>query len=505
VCRATDMSTSWVLPLRAPAVTLAHAGGKGVNLGVMLRAGLPVPAGFVVTTDSYRAFVAANALAPLIETQWQRIVSGDPAALDAASSILRTAFAEASAPSEVAAAISSAYHDLGRAMPVAVRSSATAEDLPDASFAGQQDTYLNVIGESALLDAVKHCWGSLWTARAMAYRVRRGIAPDQVSLAVVVQKMVAADAAGVMFTVNPLTGARDEVVINAAWGLGEALVAGRVTPDTITVDKATGRIKQVEIGEKLVMTAVTDGGVAEVAVDEARRNEAALQPAHVSALAALGVTLEELFGAAQDVEWVVAQGELVLLQSRPVTSVAAPVAPPGDDAWPELADLPAQPFDFWTQQDLGERWPDPVTPLTWSISEPMTQQSMERMLAGLKAPYAGKIRWCKRAFGHVYLNEGALLHAYTDGFGMPMQLLESGLTHPGARPADAERWQPGKVLRHLPVYWEVATGWQRNAVPPINTGSHNRRLMRSTPRARPCPPRRAAAMFLLALLPALAW
>ncbi|HHY55003.1 MAG TPA: hypothetical protein GYA08_06155 [Chloroflexi bacterium] len=451
-----------IRPLDA-ALSLSQAGGKGANLSTMRRAGLPVPGGFVLTTSGYRTFVAASDLMALIEQQWRGLDANDPAGFARASAVLRAKFVAAPLPSSIVEPILDAYAALGANCAVAVRSSATAEDLPDASFAGQQDTFLNVVGGEALLAAVKRCWGSLWTPRAMAYRARQGIAPDQVSLAVVVQEMVVADAAGVMFTLNPLTGARDEVVINATWGLGEALVSGRVNPDAIVADKQTGRIRQVELGDKAVMTTATASGTDEVAVDALRRSQQAITPEQVAELVRLGRDLETLFSGAQDVEWAVAGEAVILLQSRPVTSVATTAGPPGDDAWPTLPDLPAHPFDFWTQQDLGERWPDPVTPLTWSISEPMTQQSMDRMLAGLKAPYAGKIRWCKRAFGHVYLNEGALLHAYTDGLGMPFQMLEGGLTHPGARPVGGEHWQIDKVLRHLPVYWAVATGWQRNA------------------------------------------
>jgi phosphoenolpyruvate synthase/pyruvate phosphate dikinase len=203
---STDNVAKWILPLAAPTLTLAEAGGKGANLGVMIRAGLPVPGGFVVTTDGYRAFVAVNALAPLIERQWQKITSGDAAAFEAASSAIRAAFTQAAFLPNLAADILITYAGLGDNAPVAVRSSATAEDLPAASFAGQQETYLNVIGGEALLDAVKRCWASLWTARAMAYRLRQKIAPAQVSLAVVVQEMAPATAAGVMFTVNPCYG-----------------------------------------------------------------------------------------------------------------------------------------------------------------------------------------------------------------------------------------------------------------------------------------------------------
>ncbi|MBP8293853.1 MAG: PEP/pyruvate-binding domain-containing protein, partial [Caldilineaceae bacterium] len=451
-----------VRSLAAPDLALPDAGGKGANLNAMVCAGLPVPPGFVVLTAAYRTFVATNDLAPLIESHWRTLDPAAAASFEQASTALSTAFAAAPFPPELAAPILAAYTGLGKDTAVAVRSSATAEDLPDASFAGQQDTYLNIAGADALLDAVKRCWGSLWTARAMAYRARQGIAPAQVSLAVVVQVMAPATAAGVIFTVNPVTGAAGEMLINATWGLGEALVAGRVNPDEIVVEKQSGRIKQSTVGEKAVMTATAATGVTEVAVAPAQRDKLALTAEQVSELARLGRELETLFGAAQDVEWAVAGDQVVLLQSRPVTALAAPGGPPGDDAWPTLAGLTPQPFDFWTQQDLGERWPDPVTPLTWSISEHMTQVSMASMVARLDAPYKDQIRWCRRAYGHVYLNEGALLHAYTHGYGMPISMIENGLTHPGARPPRAETWRMGRVLRHLPWYWEVATRWERN-------------------------------------------
>ncbi|MEI2652491.1 MAG: PEP/pyruvate-binding domain-containing protein [Microthrixaceae bacterium] len=171
----------------------------------------------------------------------RRAIRRRPATFETASQTFRAAFLAGALSDEIATAITAAYAQLGGDAAVAVRSSATAEDLPEASFAGQQDTYLNVGGADAVLDAVKRCWGSLWTARAMAYRMRQGIAPAQVSLAVVVQVMAPATAAGVLFTVNPVTGAADEMVINATWGLGEALVSGHVTPDKLVVDKATGR------------------------------------------------------------------------------------------------------------------------------------------------------------------------------------------------------------------------------------------------------------------------
>jgi pyruvate,water dikinase len=448
-----------VRPLADAEATLEHVGGKGLNLGIMLRAGYPVPGGFVITTAAYRDFVEANALAPRIQGAWEEARIGGPDGIERASANLRAAFEAGTIPIRVASPIAAAVTGL-RSAAVAVRSSATAEDLPDASFAGQQETFLNVRGQEAVLRAVRRCWGSLWTARAMSYRARQGIAPGDVALAVVVQEMAAASAAGVMFTVHPVTGAADQVVLNATWGLGEALVSGRVNPDTIVAGKRTGRVLRVELGEKSVMTAATGDGTADVPVDPSLRGRRALGDFEVAELVRLGRDLERLFGAPQDVEWAIVEGRPVLLQSRAVTTAAATV--PGDDAWPPTDRGEPQPFDFWTQQDLGERWPDPVTPLTWSVSEPMNQDVMDGIVAGLRAPYAGKIRWTRRAFGHVYLNEGALLHVYTHGFGMPLALVESGLTHPGARPEGAGGWRLGRVLSNLPFYVRAATAWERN-------------------------------------------
>jgi phosphoenolpyruvate synthase/pyruvate phosphate dikinase len=211
---------------------IAIAGGKGANLGELVRAGLPVPPGFVVTTDAYRTYVQYNGLT---EQVLQLATDREP---DVAADQIRVLFTTGAIPDRLREEVTGAYQALGRP-PVAVRSSATAEDLAEASFAGQQDTYLNVRGEDGLLSAVQHCWASLWTARAIAYRARQGIDPATVSLAVVVQEMVEADSAGVLFTVNPTSGRRQEAVIAAAWGLGESVVSGMVNTDDLVVDRAT--------------------------------------------------------------------------------------------------------------------------------------------------------------------------------------------------------------------------------------------------------------------------
>jgi pyruvate,water dikinase len=281
------MSEPYVLPLDDPQATLETAGGKGESLARLANAGLPVPAGFHVTTAAYRAFVAANNLEPAILAALAGTDPTDLVALEVASGQIRQHFAAAAIPEDIAATIRSAYAGLATTpypvpdtlsqvrhhlLPVAVRSSATAEDLPEASFAGQQETFLNVSGPDEVLAAAVKCWASLWTARAIAYRARHGITPESVALAVVVQTLVPAEAAGVLFTADPVTGCRDQIVISAAWGLGEAIVGGLVTPDSLTVDKATGRVLERQTADKQVMTVRADGGTHEQPVpDHLRR------------------------------------------------------------------------------------------------------------------------------------------------------------------------------------------------------------------------------------------
>jgi rifampicin phosphotransferase len=287
---------------------LATAGGKGANLGELIRAGFPVPDGVVVTTDAYAAVVEHAGLTPAIASS-----------AEDAGEALRAAFATVEIPDDVRAALLGAYAHLGGG-PVAVRSSATAEDLPGAAFAGQQDTYLNVVGEEALLDAVRRCWGSLWTERAISYRARRDVDPSGVRIAVVVQRMVPAAFAGVLFTANPVTGARDEVVVDASSGLGEAVVSGLVTPDHYVVD-ADGRVRERRRGLREVVVRGVEGGGVE------HRTEDALEelPDEVLAeLADLGRRVAAHFGRPQDIEWAWADGRVWLVQARPMTALPPP-------------------------------------------------------------------------------------------------------------------------------------------------------------------------------------
>ncbi|RBQ20408.1 phosphoenolpyruvate synthase [Spongiactinospora rosea] len=281
---------------------IALAGGKGANLGELIRAGFPVPGGFVVTTEAYAA------------------VAPGTSGLDGAA--LRARFESLTVPDDLRAQIARAYADAGRP-PVAVRSSATAEDLPGAAFAGQQDTYLNVIGETALIDAVRRCWASLWTDRAIAYRDRRGIAHDEVRIAVVVQRMIDAELAGVMFTADPVTGRRDRTVIDASGGLGEAVVSGLVTPDHYVLDPR-GRLHEFAAGRREVVVRSTAGGGVAHSSGESAAPAERLPRAALAELARLGARAARHFGTPQDIEWAYADGRLSLLQARPMTALPPP-------------------------------------------------------------------------------------------------------------------------------------------------------------------------------------
>lgn len=304
---------------------IAVAGGKGAALGELAREGFPVPPGFIITTNAYLSFLAETKVGIELDS----LLSGMSGAPDggASGAAIRTLFAEAEMPVPLRQEILDAYANLGGGA-VAVRSSATAEDLPGAAFAGQQDTYLNVIGEEDVIQAVSSCWASLWTDRAMAYRLRQGIDPHEVAIAVVVQKMVPAAMAGVMFTANPVTGERGAMVVDANPGLGEAVVSGRVTPEHYVLDRSGKVLGFTPGGREVVISVAAGGGTRERAgMPGAKPGLAAGQLAE---LARLGREAQEHFARPQDMEWAVAGGVLYVLQSRPMT--ALPPQPPSLNA-----------------------------------------------------------------------------------------------------------------------------------------------------------------------------
>ncbi|HEY0815370.1 MAG TPA: PEP/pyruvate-binding domain-containing protein [Pseudonocardia sp.] len=348
---------------------VAVAGGKGANLGELTRAGLPVPPGFVLSTAAYRAFVDAVGAEILA-------LAAEPGGAGAGG--IRALITGREIPDAMASEITGAWTALGGG-PVAVRSSATAEDLEGASFAGQQDTYLNVRGAPALLHAVRDCWASLWTDRAVVYRARQGIDPAEVALAVVVQEMVEADAAGVLFTANPTNGRRDELVISAAWGLGESVVSGQVSTDDLVVAKSTLHVTARTTADKAVMTVYAGDGTSEVAVPSGRRCEPVLDDKAAAALAELGMRVEEHYGAPQDIEWAWAGGEFFVVQARPITALPEPEAPaPIDWSVPD-------PKGFYFRASIVEQLPDPLSPLFAGLVD----GSVERSLGALMTEIVG--------------------------------------------------------------------------------------------------------------------
>jgi phosphohistidine swiveling domain-containing protein len=302
---------------------LALAGGKAANLGELASAGLPVPGGFCISTEAYRRAVARPEVDDLLD-QLAGVSrgGGNGTAVLALADRIRSAVRTAPVPPAVDAEVRQAYLALGPRIPVAVRSSATAEDLPFASFAGQQDTYLNVVGVDAVLEAMRGCWASLWTDRAVQYRNANGIDHADGRLAVVVQSMVDAVVAGVMFTANPVTGRRGETVIDASPGLGEAVVSGAVNPDRFVVDAATGTISERRLGDKrLTIRALPEGGTERV--ERATADAApSLTDEQVLALVALGRRVEVHYRSPQDTEWALdGEGKVWLTQSRPITTL----------------------------------------------------------------------------------------------------------------------------------------------------------------------------------------
>jgi pyruvate,water dikinase len=263
-----------------------------------------------------------------------------------------------------------------------------SEDLAEASFAGQQDTYLNVRGHDALLASVRDCWASLWTARAMAYRARQHIDPAEVRLAVVVQQMVPADAA---VTANPANGRRDEIVIGAAWGLGEAVVSGAVTTDDLVVGKQTGEIHSRTIAEKSVMTVYADHGTAEQPVPAEQQARPVLSDRAAAELADIGARIEAHFGVPQDIEWARAGESFYIVQSRPITALPEPeAAPPTDWSVPD-------PSAYYFRASIVEQLPDPLSPLFADLADQAVTRSLDRLfqeILGL-AWYARAISGCR--------------------------------------------------------------------------------------------------------------
>jgi pyruvate,water dikinase len=363
------------------AADVAVAGGKGSNLSALTRAGFPVPPGFVVTSDAYTLFLAAF---PTLDTAVAAFDFAHPETLHQQCAQLIEQLSAVPLPAAVRGATEAGLHRLGPGA-CAVRSSSTFEDLAQAAFAGQHDTYLNVAGLDAVCDRVRDCFVSLWGDRAVLYRQHQGFDQRGARMAVVVQRQVACDVAGVGFSVDPVSGRPDRLVIDAAWGLGERVVSGAGEVDHFTLDRKTLEVLDRRIGHKTTLLAPTPGGVAERPVNAEAVDQPSLTDEQVREIARLLLKAEAHFGWPQDIEWGIEAGRLYQLQSRPVTT------------------LPPR----WTRDTSAERFPRPMTPLTWDLMEDAFRTSAAASLALMGVP-AIQTNWFALFNCHVYGNQNAV-------------------------------------------------------------------------------------------------
>ncbi|MBI3287471.1 MAG: hypothetical protein HYZ68_05425, partial [Chloroflexi bacterium] len=333
-------------------------GGKGANLGELARAGFKVPPGFCVCATAYKAFIEAHRLREAIAHLLTILQSGDPTLIAQVAQDIQARILGKPILAEIADEVTAAYEKLGPEFPVAVRSSATAEDLPEASFAGQQETFLNVRGVPALLEKLHHCWASLWSERSISYRQVQGFDHLRVYLAAVVQQMIPAEASGVLFAADPISNDRGVMVINSSWGLGEAIVSGLVSPDAFTVLKSDLSIVDRVISSKETMIAYADaGGTIQVAVPLDRREVPSLAEAQIVELARVGRSIETHYGEPQDIEWAYAGGQLYVLQARPITTLKEEIE--------------------WNRSMFVELFPEPLSPIFTSVLKSLLQGMLD--------------------------------------------------------------------------------------------------------------------------------
>lgn len=305
-----------------PADAAPVAGGKGASLGRMSSAGFPVPPGFVVCAQAFESFLDEHGTRGLFSELTGRLDVREDRALEDASHQLRSAILNNPLPACIEDSIRESYDALGTGIAVAVRSSAVAEDGETASFAGQQETFLNVRGAPAVTGHVRECWASFFSPRALFYRAQKGALADT-RMAVVVQEMACAEKSGVLFTIDPVSKSRDHLVVEAVFGLGEGIVSGLLTPDHYVIDRATGAITNefIAIQDTAIVHDSENGGIRSIELSEEQGGARVLGAAELEALRTMGMRLEEFFGKPQDVEWCIRRGELLLLQSRPITTM----------------------------------------------------------------------------------------------------------------------------------------------------------------------------------------
>lgn len=369
------MSNQFILKLKeVDRRSIQLVGGKGANLGELLSNQFSVPNGFCVSVDAYKYFIFQNKLQGQIDQISDRIQWEDPTDIEQQSAKIRNLIIEQSISSEIEEEILKAYFQLENVRKekgyVAVRSSATAEDLPVASFAGQQETFLYVKGEKELLHYIKECWASLWSARAMAYRNKKEYDHNQVFISVVVQEMVDATVSGIMFTVNPLSGKSNEIYVTSSFGLGELVVSGQVTPDAFIFDKKRKAISSKELGTKekeLVIGTNDRTALLDVSID--RQQEYSLTDQQLQQLSSLAIKVEKHYNFPQDIEWAFDGGDLYLLQSRPITTL-------GNSEQVQFGKINNTQIKIL--DDLLEHYPEAPTPLDYSVVTTSYQALLDR-------------------------------------------------------------------------------------------------------------------------------
>ncbi len=352
------MTNKYILPIDTKDISLEMIGGKGKSLAKLASAGMSVPTGFYLTTSAYRDFVEENNLQKAIINLAKPEITGRTVSFESASKQIKDLIKSVELSDEIVNEIRQAYGALNGQNPaVAVRSSANAEDLPDLSFAGQQDTYLNIHGEEALITAIRDCWASLWTPRAISYRHQMGIKQEVVAMAIVIQIMVPSDVSGILFTANPVNGERSEIIINSSFGLGEAVVSGHVTPDSYVIDRKTLKVKESIIGPKAQKIISSDKqGTIMQDVSEHERGQSSLSEKLLKELTSVALNVEQIFeGVPQDIEWAISDSKLWLLQSRPITNLPPQ---PLEVIWE-----PTPPAQILARRQIVENIPDPVSPL----------------------------------------------------------------------------------------------------------------------------------------------
>jgi pyruvate,water dikinase len=377
------MKTRYMVELNGiDATDPALAGGKAASLASLSRAGFRVPGGLVVTTDAYRAHVAAIRR---FEEDVAALDGADEEALARRAKALRARILTQALPEVVEAELRERLPRLLHEGPVAVRSSATLEDLAGSAFAGIHDSILNVVDLESAWDALRRAWASLWSARAVIYRARAGYEHAGASMAVIVQRFVPAEVSGVAFSLHPITGNLDQVMVNACWGLGETVVRGDGEVDQLVLDKADGHILERRLGTKRRARFPATSGLVDRSLSEDLARRACLDDNRAKLVAKLCREVETEAGFPQDIEWAFAAGELWLLQARPVTH------------------LPAR----WTRDASAERFPEPMTPLSWDIIGEGFHASLAWSLEWMGLPSLGS-RWFELREGYVYGNETAI-------------------------------------------------------------------------------------------------